>query len=139
MAIEQTLIIIKPDAVERRLIGEIIRRFEAAGLQVKGLQMLQMDQAQAETFYSEHRGKAFFEQLVDYMTSGACVTGVVEGKSAIARVRELMGATNPAEAQPGTIRAELGQDHTRNSVHGSDSPGSAKREIAFFFPQLAVD
>jgi len=139
LAVERTLIIVKPDAVERGLIGEIIRRFEAASLQVKGLQMLRMDQARAEDFYSEHRGKAFFKQLVEYMTSGPCVAGVVEGESAIARVRELMGATNPADAQPGTIRAELGEDHTRNSVHGSDSPASAKREIAFFFPQLVLD
>ena len=128
---EQTLIIVKPDAVERRLIGEILGRFEAAGMAVRQMRMLQLDRPQAEGFYAEHTGKPFFEGLVSYMTSGPCVVALLEGEAAIAGARALMGATNPAHADPGTIRGDLGLDNTRNSVHGSDSPASAAREIAF--------
>ena len=136
MATEQTLIIVKPDAVQRSLIGEVIGRFERHGMAVQEMRMLQMDRAQAEGFYAEHTGKPFFERLVEYMTSAACVVAVLEGESAITQARALMGATNPADAEGGTIRGDLGLDNTRNSVHGSDSPTSAAREIAFFFPQM---
>jgi nucleoside-diphosphate kinase len=134
MAVERTLMIVKPDAVQRRLIGEVVRRFEKEGMSVRQMQMRHLDRAEAEAFYAEHAGKPFFETLVQYMTSGACVVTVLEGESAISRARALMGATNPAMAEPATIRGDYGLDNTRNSVHGSDSPASAAREIGFFFP-----
>lgn len=136
MATEQTLIIVKPDAVQRSLIGEVISRFERAGMAVREMRMLQMGRVQAESFYAEHKGKPLFERLVAYMTSAACVVAVLEGESAITQARVLMGATNPADAEGGTVRGDFGLDNTRNSVHGSDSPTSAAREIAFLFPQM---
>ena len=133
MAIERTLSIIKPDAVSRNLIGEIESRFEKAGLQVVAARMIHMTQEQAEGFYAEHRERPFFPDLVGFMTSGPVIVQVLEGENAIARNRELMGATNPKEAEAGTIRADYADSIDANAVHGSDSPESAEREIAYFF------
>ncbi|HKI73343.1 MAG TPA: nucleoside-diphosphate kinase [Pseudomonadales bacterium] len=133
MAVERTLSIIKPDAVEKNVIGEIISRFEQSGLRVVAARMAQLTTAQAEGFYAEHEGKPFFEKLVQYMTSGPVVVQVLEGDNAIAKNRELMGATNPKDAAPGTIRADFAESIDANAVHGSDSPTSAKREIDYFF------
>lgn len=136
MAVEQTLSIIKPDAVKKNVIGEIIARFEKAGLTIKNARMIEMSRAQAEEFYAEHKERPFFGELVDFMTSGRCVPMVLEGENAILKNRELMGATNPTKAEPGTIRCDFAMpctDLSANAVHGSDSPDSAKREIDFFF------
>lgn len=133
MAVERTLSIIKPDAVAKHVIGEIISRFEHAGLRVIGARMAQLTRAQAEGFYAEHKGKPFYESLVQYMTSGPVVVQVLEGENAILKNRELMGATNPKDAAPGTIRADFAESIDANAVHGSDSPTSAKREIDYFF------
>lgn len=133
MAAERTFSIIKPDAVARNLIGEIISRFEKNGLRVVAARMLHMTQEQARGFYGEHEGKGFFDDLVAYMTSGPVVVQVLEGDNAIAANRQLMGATNPKDAEPGTIRADFAESIEANAVHGSDSPASAKREIGFFF------
>ncbi len=133
MAVERTLSIIKPDAVARNLIGEIDARFEKNGLTIVAAKMLHMTAEQAGGFYAEHEGKPFFGDLVSYMTSGPVVVQVLEGENAIARNRELMGATNPKDAAPGTIRADFAESLEANAVHGSDSPASAEREIAFFF------
>ncbi|MCP5404666.1 MAG: nucleoside-diphosphate kinase [Pseudomonadaceae bacterium] len=136
MATEQTLSIIKPDAVKKNVIGQIIARFEAAGLQVKGARMMHMTREQAEQFYAEHKERPFFGELVDFMTSGRCVPMVLEGEGAILKNRELMGATNPTKAEAGSIRHDFAlpcTDLSANAVHGSDSPESAAREIAFFF------
>ncbi|HHQ42059.1 MAG TPA: nucleoside-diphosphate kinase [Chromatiales bacterium] len=133
MAIEQTLSIIKPDAVRRNLIGEIYRRFEQAGLSIVAARMTWLSREQAEGFYAVHRGKPFFDSLVAYMTSGPIMVQVLEGEDAIARNRELMGATDPAKAAPGTIRADFAESIEANAVHGSDGPETARTEIAFFF------
>lgn len=133
MASERTLSIIKPDAVRRNLIGEINRRFEAGGLSLVACRMVHLDKAQAEGFYAVHKERPFFSSLVEYMQSGPIVVQVLEGKNAITANREIMGATNPADAAPGTIRADLAESLERNSVHGSDAPETAKTEIAFFF------
>ena len=133
MAIERTLSIIKPDAVSRNLIGEIVSRFEKAGLCVVASKMLRLSAEQAEGFYGEHKGKGFFDDLVSYMRSAPVIVQVLEGEDAIALNRKLMGATNPKEADPGTIRADFAESIDANAVHGSDSPTSAEREIAFFF------
>jgi nucleoside-diphosphate kinase len=130
---QQTLSIIKPDAVRKNLIGAIESRFEQAGLKIVALKMIQLSRAQAEGFYAEHQGKPFFEGLVDFMTSGPVCVQVLSGDNAIARNRELMGATNPEEAAPGTIRADYAESVSINAAHGSDSPESAAREIAYFF------
>lgn len=130
---QQTLSIIKPDAVRKNLIGAIASRFEQAGLKIVALKMIQLSRAQAEGFYAEHQGKPFFEGLVDFMTSGPVCVQVLSGDNAIARNRELMGATNPEEAAPGTIRADYAESVSINAAHGSDSPESAAREIAYFF------
>lgn len=135
MAIERTLSIIKPDAVRRNLIGEINRRFEAEGLSIVACRMLHLTQDQAEGFYSVHRERPFYASLVKYMQSGPVVVQVLEGKGAIAANREIMGATNPANAAAGTIRADLAESLERNSVHGSDSKKNAKIEIDFFFSE----
>lgn len=131
--IEQTLSIIKPDAVEKNLIGEIIRRFESKGLRVVAAKMIQMTPQQAAGFYAEHEGREFYQPLVDFMTSSPCVVQVLEGENAIALNREIMGVTDPAKAAEGTIRADFAESTRVNCVHGSDSPESAAREIAFFF------
>ncbi|MGQ9825121.1 MAG: nucleoside-diphosphate kinase [Desulfotomaculales bacterium] len=130
---ERTFFMIKPDGVQRNLVGEIISRIEAKGLKIVALKMLQIERATAERHYAEHRGKPFFEPLIAYITSGPVVAMVLEGKEAVRVTREMMGATNPLQAALGTIRAAYGLDTGRNVVHGSDSPASAKREIELFF------
>ena len=133
MAVEQTLSIIKPDGVKKNLIGEIYRRFEAAGLEILGARMMRLTTSQAEGFYAVHRERPFFKDLVRYMTSGPVMVQVLSGEDAIARNREIMGATNPADAAPGTIRADFADSIEQNVVHGSDGPATAATEIAFFF------
>lgn len=133
MAIEQTLSIIKPDAVGDNHIGAIVARFEEAGLQVVALKMIHLTKAQAEGFYAEHKERPFFPSLVEFMTSGPVCVQVLQGEAAISRNRELMGATNPEEAAEGTIRRDFATAVSANAVHGSDSAESAKREVAYFF------
>ena len=133
MAIEQTLSIIKPDGVAKNLIGEIYRRFEKAGLKIVAAQMLHMSRQQAEKFYEIHKSRPFFNDLVTFMISGPVMVQVLEGDNAVAKNRELMGATNPKDAAPGTIRKDFAQTVDENVVHGSDSAQNAKTEIEFFF------
>ena len=133
MAIERTLSIIKPDAVGKNVIGQIESRFEAAGLTIVAMKMLQLDDELAGGFYAEHKERPFYQDLVGFMTSGPVVVQVLEGENAIAKNRELMGATNPKEAEAGTIRADFAASIDANAVHGSDSPESAAREVAYFF------
>jgi nucleoside-diphosphate kinase len=133
MAIEQTLSIIKPDAVAKNIIGEIYSRFEKNGLRIVAARMMQLSKAQAEGFYAVHRERPFYKDLVEFMTSGPVIVQVLEGENAINKNRELMGATNPADAAPGTIRADFATTVDENAVHGSDGPDTAKQEIAFFF------
>lgn len=133
MAVERTLSIVKPDAVARNLIGEIYSRFENNGLRIVAAKMLRLSGEQAQGFYAEHEGKPFYDDLVAYMTSGPVVVQVLEGESAVAKNRQLMGATNPQEAGAGTIRGDFAESVEANAVHGSDSPASASREIAYFF------
>jgi len=133
MAIERTLSIIKPDAVAKNVIGEIIARFEKAGLNVVGAKLMQLSEEKAGGFYAEHKERPFFGDLVGFMTSGPVVVQILEGENAIAKNRDLMGATNPAEADAGTIRADFAETIDANAVHGSDSAASAEREIAYFF------
>jgi nucleoside-diphosphate kinase len=133
MALERTLSIIKPDGVQKNVIGEVIRRFETAGLRVVGARMLQLTQAQAEGFYAVHKARPFYQDLVKYMVSGPVVVQVLEGENAVLKNRELMGATDPKKADKGTIRADLASSIEQNVVHGSDSLDNAKNEIAFFF------
>lgn len=133
MASQRTLSIVKPDAVAKNVIGEIIGRFEKAGLKVVAAKMLHLSKEQAEGFYAEHKERGFFGELVGFMTSGPVLVQVLEGDDAIVKNRDLMGATNPQEAAPGTIRADFAQSIDANAVHGSDSPESAEREIAYFF------
>jgi nucleoside-diphosphate kinase len=130
---ERTLVMVKPDAVRRGHVGEVIRRFEAAGLTIRALKMVWMDRRAAEGFYQVHREQPFFASLTQFMSSGPTVAMVLEGPDAIARVRTLMGATDPAKAAPGTIRKDLATSIERNAVHGSDSPESAAYEIPYFF------
>jgi nucleoside-diphosphate kinase len=133
MALERTFSIIKPDGVARNLIGEVVRRFEKAGLTVIAQRMTHLSQREAEAFYAVHKARPFFNDLVKYMTSGPVVVQVLEGEGAIAKNREIMGATDPKKAAPGTIRADLAQSIEANTVHGSDAPETAAVEIAFFF------
>jgi len=133
MAVERTLSIIKPDAVAKNLIGEIYRRFEKAGLRIIAARMLHLTQKQAEGFYAVHKERPFFNDLVKFMTSGPVMVQALEGEDAIAKHRELMGATNPKDAAPGTIRADFAQTVDENAVHGSDGPDTAQTEIAYFF------
>lgn len=133
MAVERTLSIVKPDAVAKRATGEILRRFEAAGLRIVALKMTQLSEAQARGFYAVHKSRPFFDSLVKFMTSGPVVVSVLEGEGAIARNRELMGATDPTKAAPGTIRKDFASDIERNAVHGSDAPETARVEIRYFF------
>jgi nucleoside-diphosphate kinase len=136
MAVERTLSILKPDALRKNLIGQIISRFEAAGLTVVDAEMMHLDREGAEEFYAEHKERPFFGELVDFLTSGPCMPLVLEGENAIAKNRELMGATNPTKAEKGTIRGDFAMpctDLSANMVHGSDSAESAEREIDFFF------
>ena len=130
---ERTLAIVKPDAVERGLAGEILKRIEASGLKISALKKLHLARSQAERFYDVHKERPFYKSLCDYMTSGPIVIAVLSGDGAIARWRELMGATDPAKAATGTIRKDLGIDVEKNAAHGSDAPETAAREISFFF------
>jgi nucleoside-diphosphate kinase len=138
MSSERTLSIIKPDGVEKNLIGEIYRRFEDAGLRIVAARMMHLSKEQAEGFYAVHRERPFFADLVSYMTSGPVIVQVLEGDDAIKRNREIMGATNPADAAPGTIRADFAASIEENVVHGSDGPDTAAQEIAFFFAGSAI-
>lgn len=133
MALERTLSIVKPDGVRGNLIGEVNRRFERAGLSIIAARMLHLSQREAEGFYAVHRERPFFKDLVRYMSSGPVIVQVLEGENAIARNRDLMGATDPKKAAPGTIRADLAASIEQNVVHGSDAPDTALREIAYFF------
>ena len=133
MALEQTLSIIKPDAVAKGHVDEICRRLEESGLSIVDKQSLHLDEQKAEGFYAEHKGKPFFEDLIKFMTSGPIQVQILEGENAILRYREVMGSTNPQEAAPGTIRADFADSIDANAVHGSDSSDSAKREISYFF------
>lgn len=133
MAVERTLSIVKPDAVTKNVIGAIYGRFEQAGLRIVAAKMLHMSQPQAEGFYAVHKERPFFKDLVKFMTSGPVMVQVLEGENAILRHRELMGATDPKKAAPGTIRADFAADVERNAVHGSDGPETAKTEIVYFF------
>ena len=133
---EQTLVLIKPDAMQRRLAGEILSRFEGRGLTVRGAKLVQVDRDLAEQHYAEHVDKPFFGELVEFITSSPTLALAVEGEGAIALVRTTMGATNPANAAPGTIRGDLALSMPDNLVHGSDSPESAARELALWFPDL---
>jgi nucleoside-diphosphate kinase len=138
MAVEQTLSIIKPDAVKKNLIGQILARFEAAGLRIVAARMMHLSRAEAEGFYAVHRGRPFFAALVEFMSSGPVLVQVLEGENAIARNRELMGATDPRKAAKGTIRADFAASIDANAVHGSDAPETARNEIAYFFPLSEV-
>ena len=133
MSLERTLSIVKPDAVRKNVVGKILDRLETAGLKVVACKMLVLTRDQAEDFYAVHQERAFFLELVEYMTSGPVVVQVLEGDDAIQRNRQVMGATNPQEADPGTIRADFAESVQENAVHGSDGPETAQNEIAFFF------
>ena len=133
MAIERTFSIIKPDAVAKNVIGEIVSRFEKAGLKIIASKMLHLSREQAEGFYAVHKERPFFGELIDFMVSGPVVVQVLEGENAITQNRAIMGATNPAEAEAGTIRADFAETIDENAVHGSDAPETAKTEIAYFF------
>jgi len=138
MAVERTLSIIKPDAVKKNAIGQITARFESAGLRVVAARMMHLSRAEAEGFYAVHRERPFFKDLVGFMISGPVLVQVLEGKDAIARNRELMGATDPKKAAKGTIRADFADSIDANAVHGSDGPETARSEIAYFFPACEV-
>jgi nucleoside-diphosphate kinase len=133
MALERTLSIVKPDGIRANLIGEVYRRFEQAGLAIVAARMLHLSQREAEGFYAVHRERPFFKDLVRYMSSGPVLVQVLEGENAIARNRDIMGATDPKKAAPGTIRADFASSIEQNVVHGSDAPDTAAREIAYFF------
>ena len=136
MKTERTLSIIKPDATEKNVIGKILTRFEDAGLKIVATKMLTLDKSLAGSFYEVHKERPFYGDLVAYMTTGPVLVSVLEGESAVQKNRDLMGATNPKEAKPGTIRADFADSIEANAVHGSDSLENAKREIQFFFPEL---
>ena len=138
MAVERTLSIIKPDAVAKNVIGEIYSRFERSGLKVVAARMVWLSEHDAEGFYAVHRERPFFRDLVKFMTTGPVMVQVLEGENAIAKNRELMGATDPKKAAPGTIRADFAESIDANAVHGSDGPDTARQEIAFFFPSMSV-
>ena len=135
---ERTLSIIKPDGVAKGLIGEVIKRFETAGLKIVAMKMIHMSKKEAEGFYAVHRGKPFYNSVTDFMSSGPCVVLILEGPNAIAKNRELMGATNPKDAAPGTIRREYASNIERNIVHGSDGPETAAYEMGYFFNALEI-
>jgi nucleoside-diphosphate kinase len=137
-AVAHTLGLIKPDAVEAGLMGRILSDIEAAGFRIAAMKMFRLSRAQVEAFYAVHRERPFFASLVEFMTSGPVVAFVIEGENAVERYRQLMGATDPAKAEPNTLRARYAQNIERNAVHGSDSPTSARREIAFFFSELEL-
>jgi nucleoside-diphosphate kinase len=138
MAIERTLSIIKPDAVAKNVIGQIYARFEAAGLKVVAARLAQLSRAEAEAFYAVHKERPFFKDLVDFMISGPVMIQVLEGENAILKNRDLMGATDPKKAAPGTIRADFADSIDANAVHGSDGPDTARHEVSFFFAGLNI-
>ncbi len=138
MALERTLSIVKPDAVKKNVIGQILARFEGAGLRIVAARMMFLSRAEAEGFYAVHRGRPFFNDLVEFMTSGPVLVQVLEGDNAIAKNRELMGATDPKKAAKGTIRADFADSIDANAVHGSDGADTARSEIAYFFPASEV-
>lgn len=138
MAVERTLSIIKPDAVAKNVIGKIYQRFEDAGLKIVAAKMVWMSEKEAGVFYAVHKDRPFYKDLVAFMTSGPVMVQVLEGENAIAKNRELMGATDPKKAAPGTIRADFADSIDANAVHGSDAPETAKAEIAFFFPEMNI-
>ena len=138
MVVERTLSIVKPDAVARNIVGEIYARFEKSGLKIVAARMMQLTADKARGFYAEHEGKPFFNALVEYMSSGPVVVQVLEGDDAIQVNRNLMGATDPKKAEPGTIRADFAESVDANAVHGSDSPESAEREIGYFFDAAEI-
>ena len=138
MALERTLSIIKPDAVAKNVIGQIYARFESGGLRIVAARMAQLSRAEAEAFYSVHRGRPFFDDLVSFMVSGPVMIQILEGEDAIAKNRQLMGATDPKKAEKGTIRADFADSIDANAVHGSDAPETAAVEMAFFFPSMNV-
>jgi nucleoside-diphosphate kinase len=138
MALERTFSIIKPDGVARNLIGEVLQRFEKAGLRVVAARMQHLSQRDAEGFYAVHAARPFFKDLVKYMTSGPVLLQVLEGENAIAKNREIMGATDPKKAAPGTIRADLAESIEANTVHGSDAPETAAKEITYFFRETEI-
>ena len=135
---ERTLSIIKPDGVAKGVIGEVVKRLENAGLKIAAMKMIQMSKKEAEGFYAVHRGKPFYKSLTDFMSSGPCVVMILEGPQAIAKNRELMGATNPQNAAPGTIRKDFATNVEQNTVHGSDAPETAAYEIGYFFNALEI-
>ena len=134
MALETTLVLVKPDGIRRGLAGEVVGRFERRGLELRGARLLKVSRSLAQQHYAEHRGKPFFGELVSFITSGPVLALAVRGESAISMVRGMMGATNPVDSAPGTIRGDLATELSENVVHGSDSRASAKRELALFFP-----
>ena len=136
MSVERTLSIIKPDGVRKNLIGECLNRFEKAGLKIIAAKMIQMDRQTAGGFYAVHKERPFFKSLIEFMTSGPCLVSVLEGENAIAKNREIMGATDPAKATPGTIRRDFADNIEQNIAHGSDGPDTAKFEIGYFFPGM---
>tara|TARA_B100000579_G_scaffold88538_1_gene69713 strand:- start:8 stop:427 length:420 start_codon:yes stop_codon:yes gene_type:complete len=136
--VENTLSIIKPDAVSKNVLGKILDRFESSGLKIIAIKKLHLDKDMAEGFYAEHKGKPFFEKLINFMTSGPVVVQVLSGENAIKTNRELMGNTNPEEAASGTIRSDFAESIDANAVHGSDSPESAEREISYFFTESEI-
>ncbi len=138
MSVERTLSIIKPDAVAKNAIGQIVSRFEAAGLKLVAARLTQLSRAQAERFYAVHSERPFFKDLVDFMVSGPVFVQVLEGENAIQKNRDLMGATDPKKAEAGTIRADFAESIDANAVHGSDAPETAQVEVAFFFPEIDV-
>ncbi len=138
MAVERTLSIVKPDGVRKNIIGKVCSRFESAGLRIVAARMMRLSQVEAEGFYAVHRERPFFKDLVAYMTSGPVVVQVLEGENAVAQNREIMGATDPKKAAPGTIRADLAESIEQNVVHGSDSLENAAREIAYFFAETEL-
>jgi nucleoside-diphosphate kinase len=138
MAVERTLSIIKPDAVKKNVIGQILARFEKAGLRIVAARMMHLSRAEAEGFYAVHRNRPFFRDLVDFMTSGPVLVQVLEGDDAIAKNRELMGATDPKKAAKGTLRADFAESIDANAVHGSDGPDTARVEVGYFFPACEV-
>ena len=138
MSVERTLSIVKPDGVRKNVIGDVYRRFEKAGLRIVAARMTRLSKAQAEGFYAVHRERPFFRDLVSYMTSGPVIVQVLEGENAVAKHREIMGATDPKKAAPGTIRADLAESIEQNVVHGSDSLDNAAREVAYFFAENEI-
>lgn len=138
MSVERTLSIVKPDGVRKNVIGDVYRRFEKAGLRIVAARMTRLSQTQAEGFYAVHRERPFFRDLVSYMTSGPVIVQVLEGENAVAKHREIMGATDPKKAAPGTIRADLAESIEQNVVHGSDSLDNAAREVAYFFAENEI-